>query len=129
LHGPNRPTFRRGGAGQGDEPGLGPAVELDLSGRSLPLLAIQGGIEAQFDEPLTDPLDSVGADFQGVGDLPIRPGGAAGGVGLEQDAGMDQLAGGGLTDSDQVVEVLAFLGFKRDLVSLHGSSPVAISAS
>jgi hypothetical protein len=25
--------------------------------------------------------------------------------------------------------VLAFLGFERDLVSLHGSPPVAISAS
>jgi hypothetical protein len=127
LHGPHRPPLRRWRAGQGDEPGLGPAVELDLPGRSLPPLAIQGGVEAQFDESLTDPFDGVGADLQGVGDLPVRPGGSAvGGVGLEQDAGMGQLAGGGLTGGDQVVEVLAFLGFpSRTLicsVRLSGSA-------
>ena len=86
-----------GGAGQGDEAGLGPAVELELPGRSLLRLADQGGLEALLDEPLADPLDGGGADLQGLGDLPVGPGGAAvGGVGLEQDAGMGQLAGGGL---------------------------------
>ena len=51
------------------------------------------------------------------------------GVGLEQDAGMGQLAGGGLPGGDQVVEVLAFLGFERDLISLHGGPPGAGSAT
>jgi hypothetical protein len=60
----------------------------------------------------------------------IGPGGTAvGGIGLEQDAGMGQLAGGGLPGGDQVVEVLAFVGVKRDLISLHGCPPGAISAS
>jgi hypothetical protein len=69
LHGPRLTALRRGGASQGNEPSLGLAVELDLSGRSLPLLAIQGGVEALLDEPLTDPLDGVGADLQGVGSI------------------------------------------------------------
>jgi hypothetical protein len=60
----------------------------------------------------------------------IGPGGAAvGGVGLEQDAGVGQLAGGGLTGGDQVVELLNFVGFERDLVSLHDGPPGAVSAS
>ncbi len=50
------------------------------------------------------------ADLQGVSDPPIGPGGAdVGGVGLEQDAGVGQLLGGGLAGGDEVVQGLTFL--------------------
>src|SRR5262249_56072818 len=79
--------------------------------------------------PLADPLDGGRADLQGFSDRPVGPGGAAlGGVGLEQDAGVGQLPGGGPAGGDQVVQGLAFLGVERDLVSLHGGPPVAVSA-
>src|SRR5512147_2338442 len=87
-------------------------------------------VEALLDEALAHSLDGGHANLQGVGDLVVRPGGASlGGVGLEQDTGMGQLPGGGLTGGDQVVQVLAFLGVERDLVSLHGGPPEVVSAS
>ena len=53
-----------GGAEQA-RPGLGPAVEFPFPGRPLPPLAVQGGVEALFDEPLPEPLDGGGERRKG----------------------------------------------------------------
>ncbi len=107
--------LRRRRAGQGDEAGLGPTVELGGTGRRVPLLAFQGGVESLLDEASADPLDHRDMDFQGVGDPPVGPVQAVvGGVGLEQDAGVGQLASGALAGGDEVVERLAFVGGEGD---------------
>src|SRR5213082_1920675 len=79
-----------------------------------------GGVRPLLDEPLPHPGDGGGADVEGLSDALVGPGGAAVGlVGLEQDAGMGQLAGGRLAGGDQVVQGLAFLGGQRHKVFLH----------
>jgi hypothetical protein len=130
LHGPLLAAFGRGGAGQGDEPGLGPAVERPLSTGPVLGLADQGGLQALLDEPLADPSDGIGADLEGLGDPDIGPGRAAlGGVRLEQDAGVGQFLGGGLAVGDQALQELTFLGAERNPVLRHNYPPEATIAS
>jgi len=110
-----------GRAGEGDEPGLGPPVELSLPARSGLRLAGQGGVQPVLDEPLADPPDGIRADLDRVGDPvvgPPRP--AVGLVGLEQDAGMGQLLGGRLAGGDQGGPVVPLVGGQSDAVLLHG---------
>jgi hypothetical protein len=48
---------------------------------------------------------------------------AFGGIGLEQDAGVGQLASGGLPGGDQVLERLPFFGGEGDFEPFHDSIP------
>jgi hypothetical protein len=48
---------------------------------------------------------------------------AFGGIGLEQDAGVSQLASGGLASSDEVVKELSFFVSERDFVPFHDRFP------
>lgn len=91
--------------------------------------ADHGRLQAVLDEPLADPLDRGGAHLDGLGDLTVGQGGSAlGGIGLEEDAGVGQLLGGGLAGGDEVGEGLTFLGGQRDDVLLQVGSPGAVIA-
>ena len=74
-------------------------------------------------------------NFQGIGDPPVGPVKTPlRRIGLEQDAGMCQLASGGLACGDEVVEELSFFVAERDLVFFHdrfleGKSPIRIDPS
>ena len=104
--------------------GLSPPIELERPRRAILFLADQGGLQALFDEGLPHATDGGGADGDGLCDAAIGPVGAAGGVGLEQNAGMDQLLGSGLASGDQVVQLLAFaIGQGNDVHLLHGFLP------
>src|SRR5512135_3222902 len=129
LHRPGGTALRRRRAGQGDEPGLGPAVELPRSARAVLRLAAQGRLQALLDEPLADPLDGSDADVEGLGDPVVVPSGSfGGGIGLEQDAGVGELLGGRFASGDEVVQVPAFLGGQGDGVFLHGALLSSTSA-
>src|SRR5262249_59498747 len=81
LQGPGGAAVGRLGAGQGDQPGLGPAVELTFAAGAVLLLAAQGCVQAALDEALADALDGAEAAIQGFGDAVVGPGGAARGLG------------------------------------------------
>ncbi len=104
--------------------GLGPAVELARPAGPVLRLAAQGRFQALLDEAPADALDSGDAHLDGLGDAPVRPGGAARrGVGLQEDAGAGQFQGSCLAGSDEFVELLAFVPSQRNLVPLHPLSP------
>jgi hypothetical protein len=86
------------------------------------LLAVQGGVQAVFDEPLADPLDRGDVDLDGLGDTGVGPSRAiGGGIGLEQDAGTGQLLGGRLAGGDQALQGVTPLGGQREGVLLGAS--------
>jgi len=111
LERPPLAAVRRDRAGEGDEPGLGPPVQLPVPARPGLGLTGQGGVEPLLDEPPADPLDGGHADLDRLGDPVVGPGRAAGGsVGLEQDAGVAQLLSGRLAGGDQGGELLPLVG-------------------
>jgi hypothetical protein len=119
-HGPLLASVRRRRTGQGDQAGLGPAVELRRPAGLAPRLADRGRLQALLDEPPADPLAGGDADLDRLGDPAIGPGGSAGGgIGLEEDAGVGQPLGGGLAGGDEGEQVLAFLVGEGDSVLLH----------
>jgi len=120
LHRPFLAALRRRGAGEGDQPGLGPAVELARAAGPVLRLAAQGGVQPLLDEPLPHPGDGGEADVEGLGDALVGPGGATLGlVGFDQDAAMGQFLGRGLASSGQLVQEVALLGGQCHKVFLH----------
>ena len=85
------------------------------------MLAGQGGVEAALHQLLAGAGDRVGAGIQRLGDLAVAPRFASlRGVGLQQDAGFQQLTRGGFALLDQSIEPLAFISSKFDDVSFDG---------
>jgi hypothetical protein len=90
----------------------------------------QGGVRAALDEALADALDGAQAAAQRLGDAGVVPGRPACGlVGLEQDAGAGERAGGALAGGEELGQVLALLGGEGDEVLLlrHGWPPTGQS--
>ena len=69
---------RRGGAGQGDQPGLGGRVELGWGRGRRPGLAVEGRLLPLLDEPLADPDHGPAVQADDLGDVGVGP--AAGGL-------------------------------------------------
>lgn len=87
------------------------------------LLADQGRFQALLDETLADPADGSATDVQGVGNAVVKPGWAAwSGIGLEENAGVDQLLGSGFACGDQVEQGLAFFVGQGHEILLHEGS-------
>lgn len=116
---------RRGRAGQGNQAGFGSPVQLAQAARAVLRLVGQGGVEAALDEALADALDGAVAAAQRLGDLGVLPGGAAVGlVGLEEDTGAGDGAGGPLAGRDELAQLPALLGGQGHEIPLlcHGVS-------
>jgi hypothetical protein len=67
LHRPDGAAFGRRRAGQGDQAGLGAAVEREFAAGAVLRLADQSGLQALLDESLSDPLDSGDANLSTSG--------------------------------------------------------------
>jgi len=108
-------------AGQGDQLGLGGAVEDALSGRVGRVLVGQGGVDPALHQVLARARDGVDAGIQRFSDSAVAPR-LAGlrGIGLQQDAGFQNLACRAFAFLDQRVEPFALLVGEPDNVLLHG---------
>jgi hypothetical protein len=104
AQGPARATRGRIAAGQGEKLRLGAAVQ---PGRPHPRGAavLQGALQALLDEEKTDPPGGAEMEVQCLGDGLI----AQALVGLEQDAGVGQLAGRRATGADQAAQLVTLL--------------------
>lgn len=79
----------------------------------------QGGVQALFNEALADALDGAQAAAEGLNNPGVLPGRAAVGlVGLEEDAGTGQRAGGAFPGGDELAQLLALFGGQGDEVFL-----------
>jgi hypothetical protein len=100
--GPPRATFGRTAATQGDELGLGFAVDDSQSRRASGRLADQRRLQAFLDEPASDAAHRVDRDFESRGDRFIRQVRFAPGlIGMQQDSGMRKFPGRSLAGANQ----------------------------
>jgi hypothetical protein len=106
---------------QGDKLGLGGTVENAPSGRVGRMLTGKGGVDPTLHQLLARAGHGVDAGIQRLGDPPVTPRliGLRG-VGLQQDARLQRLAGRTFALLDQCVEPLAVLVAELDDVPLHG---------